>query len=141
MQRYGKICTNTRKRTKKFTLSLFLARFFATFTVTTPLALDYHPEDARRVRDVLAFLSSLYVVYRYIPYISIVFVYPWYTFGIALLIRSPIPRTFSRVPPSFPQKKREHFCPRLNIILNSKFLIHNYSTSPVPSRCTLHHCV
>lgn len=86
MQRYGKICTNTRKRTKKFTLSLFLARFFATITVTTPLALGSHPEDARRVRDVLAFLSSLYVVYRYIPYISIVFVYLWYTFSIALPI-------------------------------------------------------
>lgn len=62
MQRYGKICTNTRKRTKKFTLSLFLARFFATITVTTPLALGYHPEDARRVGDILGHFFVL--IYR-----------------------------------------------------------------------------
>ena len=94
MQRYGKICTNTRKRTKKFTLSQFLARFFASITVTTPLALGYHPEDARRVKDVLGISSVLrcrYILYtRYIycciPDLSIVFVYAWYTFGIALLI-------------------------------------------------------
>ena len=91
MQRYGKICTNTRKQTKKFTLSLFLARFFASITVTTPLALGYHPEDARRVGDVLGISSVLRCryIYCYIPDISIVFVYPWYTFGIAL----PIPHS------------------------------------------------
>ena len=69
MQRYGKICTNTRKRTKKFTLSLFLARFFATITVTTPLALGYHPEDARRVGDVFGYFfrleMSIYLVFLY----------------------------------------------------------------------------
>lgn len=121
MQRYGKICTNTRKRTKKFTLSQFLTRFFASITVTTPLALGSHPEDARRVRDVLAFLSSLYVVYRYIPDISIV-VYPiyllfLYTFGIPLvspfLSRDPIPATLQSlspkshpITPSHPSRKK-----------------------------------
>lgn len=86
MQRYGKICTNTRKRTKKFTLSLFLARFFASITVTTPLALGSHPEDALRVGDVLGISSVLRCryIYCYIPDISIVFVYAWYTFGIEL---------------------------------------------------------
>ena len=91
MQRYGKICTNTRKRTKKFTLSLFLARFFASITVTTPLALGYHPEDARRVKDVLCISSVLRCryIYCYIPDISIV-VYPiyllfLYTLGIPLV--------------------------------------------------------
>ena len=62
MQRYGKICTNTRKRTKKFTLSLFLARFFASITVTTPLALGYHPEAARSVKDILGHFFVL--IYR-----------------------------------------------------------------------------
>lgn len=91
MQRYGKICTNTRKRTKKFTLSLFLARFFATITVTTPLALGSHPEDARRVKDVLGISSVLRCryIHCYIPDISIV-VYPTYllflyTLGIPLV--------------------------------------------------------
>ena len=79
MQRYGKICTNTRKRTKKFTLSLFLARFFATITVTTPLALGSHPEDALSVRDILGhfFVLRCRYIYCYIPDISIV-VYPIY---------------------------------------------------------------
>lgn len=124
MQRYGKICTNTRKRTKKFTLSQFLARFFASITITTPLALGYHPEDARRVGDVLGLSSVLRCryIYCYIPDISIVvypiyllytrfiycfcirLVYAWYTFGIATLIKIPIPRTLSRVPPSFRKK-------------------------------------
>ena len=91
MQRYGKICTNTRKRTKKFTLSQFLARFFASITVTTPLALGYHPEDARRVKDVLGISSVLRCryIYCYIPDISIA-VYPiyllfLYTLGIPLV--------------------------------------------------------
>lgn len=61
-----------------------LSCFFAAATVTTPLALGYHPEDARRVRDVFNIFLSLDVD------ISIV-VYPWYTFGIALPI-CPLPR-------------------------------------------------
>lgn len=65
MQRYGKICTNTRKRTKKFTLSLFLARFFASITVTTPLALGSHPEDAR-TKQVRTFLPALEDISCYI---------------------------------------------------------------------------
>ena len=73
MQRYGKICTNTRKRTKKFTLSQFLARFFATITVTTPLALGYHPEDARRVGDVLSISSVLRCRYIYCFCIPLVY--------------------------------------------------------------------
>lgn len=77
MQRYGKICTNTRKRTKKFTLSLFLARFFASITVTTPLALGYHLEDARRVGDVLGISSVLRC--RYIYCFCIPSVYLWYS--------------------------------------------------------------
>lgn len=77
MQRYGKICTNTRKRTKKFTLSLFLARFFASITVTTPLALGYHPEDAHRVGDVLGISSVLRC--RYIYCFCIPLVYLWYS--------------------------------------------------------------
>ena len=77
MQRYGKICTNTRKRTKKFTLSLFLARFFATITVTTPLALGSHPEDALSVRDILGHLFVLRC--RYIYCFCIPLVYLWYS--------------------------------------------------------------
>ena len=139
MQRYGKICTNTRKRTKKFTLSQFLARFFASITVTTPLALGYHPEDARRVGDVLGLSSVLRCRYIHcyipdhicccIPDLSIVFVYPWYTSGIALLIRSPIPCTLSRVLSILPAKKARAFLPAPKH--NSKFLI---TTSLVPSR-------
>ena len=130
MQRYGKICTNTRKRTKKFTLSLFLARFFATITVTTPLALGSHPEDARRVGDVLAFLSSLYVdisiVYTlYIYCFCIPLVYLWYSSSHLPLLRFPVLSILlaKKARTSLPAPKH-----------NSKFLIHNYSTSPVPSR-------
>ena len=80
MQRYGKICTNTRKRTKKFTLSLFLARFFATITVTTPLALGSHPEDARRVRYSFS-ISSVFRC-RVVHPIYLLFLY---TLGIPLV--------------------------------------------------------
>lgn len=137
MQRYGKICTNTRKQTKKFTLSLFLARFFASITVTTPLALGYHPEDARRVKDVLGISSVLRC--RYIYCFCIPLVYLWYSSSHLPLLRSPILSIL-------PAKKARAFLPAPKH--NSKFLIHNYSTSPVPSRyrschlarCTLDHC-
>ena len=128
MQRYGKICTNTRKRTKKFTLSLFLARFFASTTVTTPLALGYHPEDARRVGDVWVFLPSkdvdisivIYQIYlllytRFIYCFCIPLVYLWYSPS----YQESHPPHSLQSPSILPQNKREHFCPRLNIILNS----------------------
>lgn len=155
MQRYGKICTNTRKRTKKFTLSLFLARFFASITVTTPLALGYHPEDARRVKDVLGISSVLRCryIYCYIPDISIV-VYPIYLllytrfiycFYIPLVYlwyspsyQEPHPLHSLQSPSILPQKQARAFLPAPKH--NSEFLIQNYSTSPVPSRYRSCHC-
>ena len=118
MQRYGKICTNTRKRTKKFTLSLFLARFFATITVTTPLALGYHPEDARRVKDVLGISSVLRC--RYIYCFCIPLVYPWYTSGIALPI---CPSSDPPSSPSFPPKQARASLPAPKHNSELKFII------------------
>ena len=117
MQRYGKICTNTRKRTKKFTLSLFLARFFATITVTTPLALGYHPEDARRVKDVLGISSVLRC--RYIYCFCIPLVYLWYSPS----YQEPHPLHSLQSPSILPQKKARAFLPAPKH--NSEFLIQN----------------
>ena len=117
MQRYGKICTNTRKRTKKFTLSQFLARFFATITVTTPLALGYHPEDARRVKDVLGISSVLRC--RYIYCFCIPLVYLWYSPS----YQEPHPPHSLQSPSILPAKKARAFLPAPKH--NSEFLIQN----------------
>ena len=126
MQRYGKICTNTRKRTKKFTLSLFLARFFATITVTTPLALGYHPEDARRVKDVLGISSVLRC--RYIYCFCIPLVYLWYSPSYQEPHPRHSPKPISKAPSdnsvsSFLQKQARAFLPALEH--NSEFKILN----------------